>query len=256
MDSLRPGPATGNARSRGARDDGGAAGRPVTGVQTLDRAVAVLDAVAHAGALGLAELVAATGLTRPTAHRLAVALEAHGLLGRDEQGRFRLGGRLAALGARAHGAHGAVEAAAPVLARLVEETGESAQLYVREGDHRVCVAVAERPSGLRNTVPLGARLTLTAGSGAKVLLAWADPATWPEGVSAAALAEVRKAGWAASVAEREPGVASVSAPVRAGNEVVAAIGVSGPVERFGRRPGTRFAPAVVAAGHALSASLR
>ena len=228
----------------------------VSGVGVLDKSIAILAALAERGPAALGELVAATGLARPTAHRLATALEAHGLVTRDGDGRFCLGARLVAWGSEAAGHSPLPGLAAPVLAALRDETGESAQLYVREGDHRVCVAVAERPSGLRNTVPLGARLTLTAGSGAKVLLAWADPATWPSGVSAASLAGVRKAGWAASVAEREPGVASVSAPVRAGDEVVAAIGVSGPVERFGRRPGTRFAPAVVAAGRALSASLR
>ena len=71
--------------------------------------------------------------------------------------------------------------AASVVAELRDATGESAQVYVREGSARVCVAVAERPSGLRDTVPLGARLSLAAGSGGKVLLAWADPADWPAG---------------------------------------------------------------------------
>lgn len=255
MDSLRPTDAAGNARRDGADGADGAAEPLVTGVQTLDRAVAVLDAVAHSGAAGLAELVAATGLTRPTAHRLAVALEAHGLLGRDEQGRFRLGGRLAALGAQANRAYGVVEAAAPVLARLADETGESAQLYVREGDRRVCAATHERPSGLRDTVPLGAVLPLTLGSGGQVLLAGApdgEALVGPE--RARELAAVRARGWAQSVAEREAGVASVSAPVRAPDgRVVAAVSVSGPIDRLGRQPGRRLASAVVAAARELEA---
>ena len=84
---------------------------------------------------------------------------------------------------------------------------------------------------------------MTAGSGAKVLLAYSDAATQaavlPGGeFSDRALAEVRRRGWAQSAAEREPGVASVSAPVRdAGGAVVAAISVSGPIDRIGRRPG-------------------
>ena len=70
------------------------------------------------------------------------------------------------------------------------------------------------------------------------------------------LAEVRRRGWAQSVAEREPGVGSVSAPVTDGaGALVAAISVSGPVERLGRRPGLRLAPAVVAAGRTLSQRL-
>jgi DNA-binding IclR family transcriptional regulator len=140
-----------------------------------------------------------------------------------------------------------------VLAALRDETGESAQLYVRDGDRRVCIAAAERPAGLRDTVPVGARLPLVAGSGAKVLLAWADPAEWPDGVDGAALRGVRQKGWAASVAEREAGVASVSAPVRdREGRVVAALSVSGPIDRLGRRPGARFGGAVVRAGARLA----
>jgi DNA-binding IclR family transcriptional regulator len=112
-------------------------------------------------------------------------------------------------------------AGAVVLPRLREITGESVQLYRREGTSRICVAALEPPAGLRDTVPVGTRLPMTAGSGAKVLLAYADAATQQAVLPAAmftdrALAEVRKRGWAQSAAEREPGVASVSATVRDG----------------------------------------
>jgi DNA-binding IclR family transcriptional regulator len=222
---------------------------PETGVQVLDRAVALIDVVARDGAASLAELVAATELPRPTAHRLAVALERHGIFTRNAAGQFVLGAKVAAWGAIA--GSGLAPAAGPVLARLVADTGESAQLYVREGDRRVCVAVHERPSGLRDTVPLGAVLPLERGSGGTVLRAWAIDV--PE---TRELAGVRRRGWAESVAEREAGVASVSAPVvDDGGTVVAAISVSGPIERLGRSPGRRLARAVVAAADDLSARL-
>jgi DNA-binding IclR family transcriptional regulator len=68
--------------------------------------------------------------------------------------------------------------------------------------------------------------------------------------------EVRRRGWAQSVAEREPGVASVSAPVRdSGGQVIAAVSVSGPVDRIGRRPGVRWAADLLAAAEALQARL-
>jgi DNA-binding IclR family transcriptional regulator len=222
-----------------------------TGVQVLDRAISLVDTVARSGPCALADLVAATGITRPTAHRLAVALEQHGLLVRDAEGRFCLGGRLTGWGDAASRRIGDV--ARPVLADLVARTEESAQLYVREGDRRVCVAVHERPSGLRDTVPLGAVLPLTRGSGGKVLLAWAADSD-RFGLDAAALAAVRRRGWAASVGEREAGVASVSAPVRDnGGGVAAAVSVSGPIERLGQQPGRRLARPVVAAAESLAA---
>src|SRR5258707_9648509 len=211
-----------------------------SGVQTIDRAVGILDALARTGPCTLADLVRETGLPRPTAHRLAVALEEHGLVVRDRGGRFRLGGRLVGWGAAAGAGLALVEPARAVLERLSVETGESAQLYVREGDQRVCVATHERPTGLRDTVALGAMMPLTKGSGGRVLLAWADDRDRFD-VDAGVLATVRAAGWAATVGEREPGVASVSAPGRVGGAVVAAIGVSGPAERRGPDPGSRLA---------------
>ena len=81
--------------------------------------------------------------------------------------------------------------------------------------------------------------------------------------TATTLAGVRRRGWAASAAEREAGVASISAPVRgapgaggAGGRVLAAISVSGPIERLTRSPGRLHAAAVVAAGEKISDLLR
>lgn len=224
-----------------------------SGIQVLDRAVSVIDTIARVGPCSLADLQRETGLPRPTAYRLAVALERHGVLARDAEGRFGTGRRLALWGAVA--GRGLPDAGRPVLARLGATTGESAQLYVREADHRVCVAVHERPSGLRDTVPLGAVLPLERGSGGKVLLAWAADADAFD-VSARELATVRRKGWAASVGEREAGVASVSAPVFDGaGALVGAVSVSGPIDRLGTQPGRRLGPAVVAAARELSTAL-
>ena len=229
-----------------------------SGIGVLDKAMAVLEAVAKEPC-GLAELCTRTGLPRATAHRLAVGLEVHRLLRRGSDGRWRPGAALAEL------AGGAVDplldAAGSVLPRLRDRTGESVQLYRRDGAHRICISTAEPPSGLRDTVPVGARLPMSAGSGAKVLAAWTDPATQRTLLADAvfgerALLEVRRRGWAQSVGEREPGVASVSAPVRdATGAVVAAVSVSGPIDRMGRRPGARWAADLLAAADALQARL-
>ena len=99
---------------------------------------------------------------------------------------------------------------------------------------------------------------MTAGSAAQVLLAWEpveDAAAFTRDArfSAATLATVRRRGWAASVGEREAGVASVSAPVfDPDGHVIAAVSVSGPIDRLTRTPGRLHADAVMAAGRALS----
>lgn len=212
----------------------------VSGVGVLDKAVAVLRALAARGPLSLAELQAATGLPRATAHRLATALADHGLVRRDQAGRFGLGVELIALGRAAADAFPLAEVARPVLVRLRDTTGEGVQLSVREGDGRRCLVSLQAQHGLRWIVPEGALLPLGIGSAGRVLADEPVPAC----------------GWVESVEEREPGVASVSAPVRGpGGELVAAVSVSGPLERLSRRPGQRFGPAVVAAAAELEAAL-
>ncbi|MFH9348012.1 IclR family transcriptional regulator [Kitasatospora sp. NPDC017646] len=230
-----------------------------SGVGVLDKITSILGTL-EAGPATLAGLVDATGLARPTAHRIAVALEHHRLLGRDLQGRFVLGPRLSELSAAAGEDH-LLAAAGPVLTQLRDLTGETAQLYRRQGEVRICVAAAERLFGLRDTVPVGLALPMKVGSAAQVLLAWEEPERLHRGLqgarfTATALSGVRRRGWAQSIGEREPGVASVSAPVRGpSNRVVAAVSVSGPIERLTRHPGAQLSHAVVEAAARLTEAL-
>jgi DNA-binding IclR family transcriptional regulator len=116
--------------------------------------------------------------------------------------------------------------------------------------------------GLRDSIPVGATLSMLAGSAAQVLLAWEEPDRLHRGLqgaafTATALSGVRRRGWAQSVAEREAGVASVSAPVRGpSGRVVAAVSISGPIERLSRQPGRLHAATVVAGANKLTEVLR
>lgn len=225
-------------------------------VGVVDKSVAVLTAL-ELGPLSLVDLVEATAIPRPTAHRLAVALEGHGLIDRDGEGRFRLGPRIGELAAAVNSDRLSV-LARPVLVDLRDSTGESAQLYQRRGGQRVCVAGADRAQGLRDTVPVGAVLTMNAGSAAQVLRAWesAGDGAPDAAFSARTLAAVRQRGFAHSIAEREAGVASVSAPVRGtGGRVIAAVSLSGPVERLDRDTADRLGPVVRAAADRLTETL-
>ena len=227
-----------------------------SGVGVIDKAALVMGAL-ESGPATLAQLVSSTHLARPTAHRIAVALEFHRLVTRASQGRFILGPRLTEL-ASAAGEDHLLSAAGPVLAALRDKTHESAQLYRRQGDVRICVANAERPIGLRDSIPVGATMSMQGGSAAQVLLAWEEPDRLHRGLvgarfTATMLSAVRRRGWAQSVGEREPGVASVSAPVRGpGGRVVAAMSISGPIERMGRQPGRAHGHVVMAAARRLS----
>ena len=202
----------------------------VTGVGVLDKAMLVVRAIGEAPRT-LTDLQSVTRLPRATAHRLAAALEQHGMLRRDDEGRFDLGPELVSLGRTAWDRYPLGPIALPVLELLRDSTGESVQLFVREGSQRRCVLSLPSPHALRWIVPEGVLFPLELGSAGRVLTGQVGPN-----------------GWVESIEEREPGVASVSAPVLASdNTPIAAVSVSGPVDRLTRKPGKRFGRQVVAA---------
>lgn len=195
-----------------------------SGVKVLDKVLHLLDVVEYSQPVSLQELVDLMHVPRTTAYRLLTALEAHGFTRRDESGRYITGSRFAEFGL--------LQVAPHILTDLTQQTGESTQLFVRRGQQRLCLVSIESPAELRTIVPVGAQLPLDKGSGGRVLLGEA--------------ATLRR-GWVESVAERSAGVASVSAPVFDDSVLIAAVSVSGPIDRLAPSPGRRFGDAVVAA---------
>ena len=195
-----------------------------TGVGVLDRVVAILDAVERRP-MGSSELARHLGLSVPTAHRLAAGMVSHGLLRRDAEGRHHLGQRFAA--------SRLADVATPVLEWLVRETGESAQLWVRRGDQRLCLVSAESESELRVFLPAGSALPQSEGGSAAAALTEGDPSG----------SEQR---WFESVSQRTPGLGSVSAAVRAHGEIIAAVCVAAPLPRV-PAPGEAFGHLVLQA---------
>jgi DNA-binding IclR family transcriptional regulator len=190
----------------------------------------VLDAV-ETRRMTASELARHLGLSVPTAHRLVGSMMAHGLLGRDADGRLRLGHRFAVPYLE--------HVAGSVLAELQQQTGETAQIWVRRGEHRLCLASVDSPAELRASVPVGTLLPLTAGGSAARVLT--EPV----------------ASWVESISQRTPGLCSVSAGIRRpGGETVAAVCVAAPVVRVGEAgPGALYGDALLAAAARLSDAL-
>ena len=210
----------------------------VSGIGVLDKVVSILR-VAGEGPVSFRDVCERTGISRATAHRLAQGMEVVGLLRRGDDGAYTPGLALIGLGRAALEAFPLTTVAAPVLRRLRDETGESAQLFVVEEDDRLCVAAVDSGHELRTIVPVGARLPMDVGSAGRALVG---------GVG------VR--GWVESVGERAPGVASVSAPVRDGDgRILAAVSVSGPIERVTRSPGRRFGDLVAGGAREVESAL-
>jgi DNA-binding IclR family transcriptional regulator len=233
-------------------DRGGAiaTNRPTTPVGVVDRSVAILDAV-EAGARTFTTIMRATGLSRTTTHRLIDALERHGYLFHVGGLGYALGPRLLGLAATAIRDLPLRQIARPALERLARATGESAQLFVRDDDRRVCIDSVGSERELRTVVEVGASLPLDKGSAGTILRAY-DPLHDPgDGLDL-----IRSRRWAQSQGEREPGVASVSAPVFGpGGQLLAAVSVSGPQTRIPPSRAKDHAPVVIDAAREIERAL-
>lgn len=230
-----------------------------SGIQVLDRAIFILSVIA-AEPRNLSELCEITGLPRATAHRIAVALEKHRLIERLPDSQWTAGPALAELAPQSTSR--LEEAAEYVLPKLMQETNESVQLYRLSGMERVCIANAEPVAGLRDTVPVGTRMTLEAGSAAKVLVGHSSPSLQKEVLATAAysadeLRRVVQEGVADSHAERDPSLASASVPIfDANGSLIAALSISGPADRIGKNAGTRYGAQLKAAALELQKQLK
>jgi DNA-binding IclR family transcriptional regulator len=206
-----------------------------SGNRMLSRVAALLDAVDGSSASAV-ELARRSGLSVSTAHRLALSMAEYGFLARNERGEFRLGYRFT---------RSTLEnAALPVLTQLRDSTGETAQLWLRRGDFRICTLTVDSLAELKATLPQGSRLQLPAGSSGRLLAG--DPK---------ALAEVGLRGWTQSIATRTPGLGSVSAPVMQQGRMVAAICLAVPLSRVAKTPGDDFGEAVAAAARRIADDL-
>ncbi|WP_460464213.1 IclR family transcriptional regulator [Arthrobacter pigmenti] len=205
----------------------------VTGVGVLDKGMAIINSVEF-GSRSATELARELDMTLPTVHRLAAALVEHGLLRRDAEGRYSVGVRfeMSAM----------VVAARPLLEDLRDRTQETAQLFARRGENRLCLESVDSGHELRATLPKGRQLPFSDGGSAALVLTGKD---------------VRQQGrigrgWIETVSQRTAGLGSVSAPVRLGRQVVAAICLVAPLARLETTPGEQWGDLVVDAANALS----
>jgi DNA-binding IclR family transcriptional regulator len=224
-------------------------------VEAVERALAILGAFAEGGPrLPLAELARRTGLYRSTILRLAASLERFGYLHRDGDGQFRLGPTLWRLGVLYQNAFNLADYVRPVLRQVVDELGETAAFYIREGDRRICLYRVNSARTVSSHLEEGADLPLDRGASARVLVAFT-------GGKGDLYESIRGRGSYASFGERDPEAAAVAVPVFGpGRTLVGALGVTGPRNRFDRAACARMAKVLAgkaaSLGRALSGSAR
>ncbi len=221
-------------------------------LRTGDRALSVLDLIASEqdAEWGLAELGKRVGLSKATTLRMLGSLQKRGYVTRDgAESRYRLGPRVLSLAGSLRPRLRAI--AHPLLHKLVEETDETALLYLLDGTERVCADEVASPDPVRVSYGIGSRGPLHAGASGKVLLAFMSSAerrrlmplialqrytgttttSWPE--LDRELAAIRTAGYAHSEGEHAAGVYGLAAPVWSGEgRLEAALTLVGPVVRW------------------------
>lgn len=226
---------------------------PQPRVQSLARALDLLEALADADELGVSEIAARTGLVPSTAHRLLGTLVARGYASQNPaSGRYRLGYKLLELtGGVQDRLARLTSAARPHLQAIQHETGETTNLVVLEGRAVVYIESVSGTRSVRLHTEVGRSIPAHTSGAGKALLAWRDPADVAELLDGAPLVpstphtlttlealqedlkRIRKRGYATDNEEHELGVACVATPILDDTGVpVAAISVSGPTPRM------------------------
>jgi DNA-binding IclR family transcriptional regulator len=249
------------------------AARP-SGVQAVDRAVAILELLSDRPAAGVTEIAQAIGVHKSTAFRLLASLEAGDLVEQAaHRGSYSLGFGLVRLATAVSEGLELTRQARPACEALAAQVGETVNVAVLRGGEVVNLEQAQGPTTITTVSWVGRLTPPHATSAGKVLLAALTPeelegflaeelprftsgtVTEPD-VLRQELARASDLGYAVTVEELEPGLNAIAAPVRdRTGQVVAAISVSAPAFRFGPERIAEIAPAVVAAGADLSRRL-
>jgi len=225
------------------------ANRSSGGVQSVQRALDLFEIVAAGGGqMAIGEIAAVSGIPLPTIHRLLKTLIERGYMRQLPNRRYALGYRLVPLGITSSTSVGAN--AQTVLARLVEQLGESANLAVLSGDHAEYVAQVPSRHSMRMFTEVGRRVELHCTGVGKALLAQLEEnqvraivrrvglaAHTPHTVTTeeslrAALRTVREQGYSIDEEEQELGVRCVAVPITTGTSSWMAVSVSGPLSRM------------------------
>jgi DNA-binding IclR family transcriptional regulator len=248
--------------------------KPAAAVQSVDRALLVLEILAKLGQAGVTEIAAELGVHKSTVSRLIAVLESRGYVEQvSDRGKYRLGFSIARLARASSGHLDLVKLSQDVCDSLAAEVGETTNVAVLDADRIINIAEAIGPAEITLRTWVGQSCPAHATSSGKVLLAGLDaadvrarltsvlePFTQNTVVKIAdlqrELAIVRERGWACVSEELEVGLNAVAAPVHDANaQVIAALSVSGPSYRMGPAQFEEAAKQTIAAADAISRRL-
>ncbi|WP_322069059.1 IclR family transcriptional regulator [Paraburkholderia bannensis] len=197
-------------------------------------------------AWGVRELAKASGVHHAVVHRILATFADAGYLTQDELGRYALGLRWLEMGEIVRQSVSRTEHVAPVLRRLMEQSGETVFLSMLDDGEGVCLDIAHSEHQLRFSIEQGQRFALHLGAHGKAMLAFLPDAERAEICARAAaspadavaleegLASIRRHGWSQTYGEAAPGVAGVAVPLWRANRtrVAGSLAVCGPRQRL------------------------
>jgi DNA-binding IclR family transcriptional regulator len=253
--------------------DGVGTGDATNTVQSVDRAVSILEILARSGDVGVTDLAQELGVHKSTAFRLVAALERRDLVEQNSgRGKYRLGPGILRLAGASTARLDVVQESREVARALAQRTGETVNLAVLSDGAALYMHQVAGSSALQPHNWVGQRIPLHATSNGKVLLSGLERAEVKRQVPVLQpytartiktmksllkeLDDVRTRGYATAVDELEIGLAAVAAPVRdASGEVLASISISGPTFRLDAGGLPDIAQAVMNAAHEVSRRL-
>ncbi|MGW8768048.1 IclR family transcriptional regulator [Streptomyces sp. NPDC055815] len=244
----------------------------VNGVQSVDRAVSVLEILAQRGEAGVSEVAAEIDVHKSTAFRLLGALEARGLVEQAaERGKYRLGFGIVRLAGAVTGRLDITQQGRPVCQRLSEEIGETVNIAVLREHYAVNLYQVRGPGAVGTHNWVGQLTPVHATSSGKILLAHLPTRERADVLAASRLrkltphtltartkleknlAEARERGYAVTLEEFEIGLHAVAAPIRSHHgETLAALSASGPAYRFTEERIHELAPLLVQGAEEIS----
>jgi DNA-binding IclR family transcriptional regulator len=218
------------------------------GVAAVERALSILDALGEER-ITLAELSARTGMYKSTLLRLSKSLERYQYVFRSDDGTFRLGSKVMALGSAYQRSFKTSEVVTPVLKDIVQELHEGASFYVGDDNSRVCLHRVDAARAVRDSVHEGDRLPLTVGAAAHVIRAFTD-------ARGAKYDQIRHDMYSISFGERDQETAAVACPVfGVEQKFVGALSVSGPRYRIEAMGAEKIIPVLFKSARALTRTL-
>jgi IclR family transcriptional regulator, KDG regulon repressor len=239
--------------------------------RAVERSLDVLLCFLQRSTLSLTEISEITQLHKSTVYRLLATLTEKGFLQRDpETEKYRLGRRIWELSLKLDASDDPAVLFLAEMERLRDKIEETVSLYVRDGAERIRIQAAESQQAIRRVAPVGVRLPVIVGASGKVLMAYSEQATVEPFIQAAdwaneaereqyiaQLAKIVQSGFAISVEEREKGTAAIAVPVLdRGQKLIAALAISGPVQRMEHAQMQQILPEVQAAAARMGRMMR